>query len=129
MAGLKRWALGMASKASNGVVTERQVGDAAVLGVEGNIITGDNAAALRDIIRRLLAEGRNKILLDVSSVRWIDSAGLGTLAASMASAAREGGQIKLLKARGSVKDLLSATRLDTVFATYDEESEAINDFL
>jgi anti-sigma B factor antagonist len=84
---------------------------------------------VRDITRRLLDGGRRKILLGMARVGWIDSAGLGALASALASVVRAGGQIKLLKARENVRDLLSTTKLDTVFAIHDGESEALNDFL
>ena len=129
MAELKDWALGVASKVSKVSVTERQVGDVFVVSLDGNIIVDGSACKVREIIRRLLAEGCRKILLDMAHVRWVDSAGLGTLVAALVSVTREGGQIKLLKVRQNVKDLLSVTKLDTVFTTYDDEAEALNAYL
>jgi len=125
---LKDWALGVASKVSKVSVTERQVGDVFVVGLDGNIITGEGADTVRGVVRRLLAEGRRKILLDMAHVRWVDSMGIGTLVSALVSVTREGGQIKLLKVRENIKDLLSMTELHTVFATYDDELEALNDY-
>lgn len=129
MSDLKDWALGVASKVSKVAITQRQVGDVMVVTLDGNIITGESADRVREIIRRLLAEGRRKILLDMAEVRWVDSMGLGTLVAALVSVTRAEGQIKLLKVRKNIKDLLSNTKLDTVFASYDDESQAINDYL
>jgi len=129
MAEVKDWALGVASKVAKVSVTERQVGDVFVVSVAGNIITDGSAVRVREIIRRLLAEGRRKILLDMAHVRWVDSMGLGVLVSALVSAMREGGQIKLLKVRQNVKDLLSVTKLDTVFTAYDDEAEALNAYL
>jgi anti-sigma B factor antagonist len=126
---LKDWALGVAAKASKIKITERQSGDVMILDLEGNILTGESAAAVRSVARRLLAEGHGKIFLNMAQVRWMDSAGIGELVAAHVAVARAGGQIKLLKVRANIKALLTATGLNTVFAVYDDELTALNDYL
>ena len=129
MVDLKDWALGVAAKVSKVSISERQVGDVIILSVVGNIVTGESADMVRGIIRRLLTEGQRKILLDMGHVRWVDSMGIGELVSALVSVTRAGGQIKLLKVRENIKDLLSITGLHTIFAIYDDESEALNDYL
>ena len=129
MDNLKDWALGVASKISKVNVTERQAGDVVILGLEGNIVTGENADIMRGHIRRLLAEGRRKFLLDMAQVRWIDSIGIGELVSALVSITRAGGQIKLLKVRGNIKEQLTITGMHSIFAIYDDESVALNDYL
>jgi anti-sigma B factor antagonist len=129
MDNLKDWALGVASKISKVSITERQAGDVIILGVEGNIVTGESADMVRGSIQRLLAEGRRKFLLDMAQVRWIDSIGIGELVSALVSVTRAGGQIKLLKVRDNIKEQLSITGIQTIFAIYDDESEALNDYL
>ena len=126
---LKDWALGVASKVSKVSITERQVGDVIILSLLGNIITGESAETVRSIIRRLLAEGHGKILLDMAHVKWVDSMGIGELVSALVSVTRAGGQIKLLKVRGKIQELLSITGVHTIFAIYGDESEALNDYL
>jgi anti-sigma B factor antagonist len=125
----KDWALGIAAKASKVNIKERQNGDVMILDLEGNIITDESAGAVRVIIRRLLAAGHRKIFLNMAQVRWVDSLGIGELIAAHVAVARVGGQIKLLKVRENIKTLLTATRLDTVLAIYDDELAALNDYL
>ena len=129
MDNLKDWALGVASKISKVIITERQAGDVTILSVEGNIITGESADMVRASIRRLLAEGRRKFLLDMAQVRWIDSIGIGELVSALVSITREGGQIKLLKVREHIKEQLAITGMHTIFAIYNDETEALNDYL
>jgi len=126
---LKDWALGVASKVSKVSITERQSGDVIILSVVGNIVTGESADTVRSIIRRLLTEGHRKILLDMTHVRWIDSMGIGELVAALVSVTRVGGQIKLLKVKENIKELLAITGIHTIFAIYGDELEALNDFL
>ena len=129
MSNLKDWSLSLASTASEVNIRERQVGDVLILDVDGNIIVGESADAVRDIIRRLLAEGHRKILLNMAQVRWIDSRGIGELVAALVAVAREGGQIKLLMVRENIEELLTVTRIDTIFGIYDDELEALNDYV
>ena len=125
---LKDWTLGVAAKMSKVSITEQQVGDVIIIRVDGNIITGESAVTVRGLIRRLLTEGQRKILVDMAHVRWVDSMGIGELASALVSVTRAGGHFKLLKVRGNVKELLSITGLHTVFAIYDDEMEALNDY-
>ncbi|MBC7930666.1 MAG: STAS domain-containing protein [Rubrivivax sp.] len=129
MDNLKDWALGVASKVSKVSITERQAGDVTILGVEGNIVTGESADMVRGSIRRLLMEGRRKFLLDMTHVRWVDSIGIGEMVSALVSVTRAGGQIKLLKVRENIKEQLSITGMQTIFAIYGDESEALNDYL
>lgn len=129
MNNLKDLAISLAAKISKVTITERQVGDVSILDVEGNIVTGESAQTVRGIIRRLLAEGRRKIFLNLEQVRWIDSEGLGELVSALVAVTRDGGQIKLLKVRGNIRELLEITGLHAIFAIYDDELEALNDYL
>lgn len=99
-----------------------------ILDVEGNILTGESAAAVRDTIRRLLAAGHRKIFLNLAQVRWVDSEGIGELVAAHVAVTRAGGQIKLLKVRDRIRELLTITGLHTVFDIYDDELTALNDY-
>ena len=129
MDNLKDWALSVAAKVSEVNIRERQVGDVIILDVDGNIIIGESADTVRNIIRRQLAEGRRKFLLNMAQVRWVDSRGIGELVAALVTVTREGGQIKLLKVRENIKERLTVTRVNTIFALYDDELAALNDYV
>ena len=63
-------------------IKERQAGDVTVLDMDGKITIGEGSVALRTAIRRLLEEGRKKILLNLAGVGYIDSSGIGELVSS-----------------------------------------------
>ena len=109
-------------------VNERQNGDVTVLDLNGRITIGEGSVALRTAIRRLLEEGKKKILLNMAQVGYIDSSGIGELVSSFTAVNKTGGQLKLLKLTQKLQDLLAITKLLTVFDVFDEESEALNDF-
>ena len=109
-------------------IKERQAGDVTVLDLEGKITIGEGSVALRNAIRRLIDEGKKKILLNLARVSYVDSSGIGELVSSFTTINREGGQLKLLNLTQKIQDLLAITKLLTVFDTYDDESRALNSY-
>src|SRR6478736_8306404 len=109
-------------------ISERQAGDVTILDLNGKVTIGEGSVALRNAIRRLLGEGKNKILLNLGGVGYIDSSGIGELVSSYTAVNKEGGTLKLLKLTQKIQDLLAITKLLTVFDVFDEESEALSSF-
>lgn len=109
-------------------IKERQAGDVTILDMDGKITIGEGSVALRTAIRRLLEEGKKKILLNLAGVGYIDSSGIGELVSSYTAINKEGGQLKLLKLTQKLQDLLAITKLLTVFDVYDSEAEALNSY-
>ena len=109
-------------------ISERQAGDVTILDLEGKVTIGEGSVALRNAIRRLLGEGKNKILLNLGGVGYIDSSGIGELVSSYTAIGKEAGQLKLLNLTQKLQDLLTITKLLTVFDVYESEAEALNSF-
>ena len=109
-------------------INERQAGDVTVLDMSGKITIGEGSVALRTAIRRLLEEGKKRILLNLAGVGYIDSSGIGELVSSYTAINKEGGQLKLLNLTQKLQDLLTITKLLTVFDVYENEAEALNSF-
>ncbi len=109
-------------------IRERQAGDVTVLDMDGKITIGEGSVAMRSVIRRLLEEGRKKILLNLAGVGYIDSSGIGELVSSFTTTNREGGQLKLMNLTQKINELMVITKLATVFDTYDDEASALNSF-
>src|SRR5687767_5009931 len=109
-------------------ISERQVGGVTVLDMDGKITIGEGSVALRTGIRRLLEEGKKKILLNLAKVGYIDSSGIGELVSSYTAINKESGELKLLNLTQKLQDLLTITKLLTVFDVYDNEQEALASF-
>ena len=109
-------------------ISERQVGDVTVLDMDGKITIGEGSVALRTAIRRLLEESKKKILLNLAKVGYIDSSGIGELVSSYTAIGKENGQLKLLNLTQKLQDLLTITKLLTVFDVYESEDEALASF-
>jgi anti-sigma B factor antagonist len=109
-------------------LTERQIGAVTVLDLVGKLTIDHDAQRLKDKINSLIQQGRTQIVLNLTDVSYIDSGGLGQLVASYGSVAKASGGLKLLGVSKRNHDLLSITRLVTLFDTYDSEKEAVESF-
>jgi anti-sigma B factor antagonist len=106
-------------------IVERTVSDVTVLDLKGKMTLGEGDELLKDKINSLLAAGKKKLLLNLEGVPYIDSAGLGEVVRTYTTVSRQGGSLKLLNLTKRIEDLLSITKLLTVFDTFDSESEAV----
>jgi len=109
-------------------ISERQAGDITILDLSGKVTIGEGSIALRSTIRRLLGEGKSKILLNLGSVGYIDSSGIGELVSSFTAVNKEGGTLKLLNLTQKIQDLLAITKLLTVFDVFDSEADALGSY-
>ena len=109
-------------------ISERQAGDITILDMDGKVTLGEGSVALRNAVRRLLGEGKKKILLNLGNVGYIDSSGIGELVSSFTAVNKESGTLKLLNLTQKIQDLLAITKLLTVFDVFDSESDALSSF-
>jgi anti-sigma B factor antagonist len=109
-------------------IEERAIGRVTVLDIVGRLTIDQGAQHLKDKINSLISQQRTQIVLNLKNVPYIDSGGLGQLVASYGSVMKTGGALKLLNVTARNHDLLSITRLVTVFESFDSEAEAIQSF-
>ena len=109
-------------------ISERQAGDVTILDLSGKVTIGEGSVALRTTIRRLLGEGKKNILLNLGSVGYIDSSGIGELVSSFTAVNKEDGNLKLLNLTQKIQDLLAITKLLTVFDVFENEGEALSSY-
>jgi anti-sigma B factor antagonist len=110
-------------------IHERRVEDVSVLDLKGRVRISGGTVALHKSIRCLAQEGKTQILLDLARVTHIDSSGLGELISSHVTLNNKGGAIKLMHLTESLRELMTITRLLTVFDVYDDEPEALASFV
>jgi len=110
------------------VIEERVVGDVTILDLKGKMTLGEGDELLKDKINSLIHQGQKKLLLNLEGVPYIDSAGLGEIVRTYTTVSRQGGNLKLVNLTKRITDLLSITKLLTVFETFDNEPEALKSF-
>jgi anti-sigma B factor antagonist len=109
-------------------IEERAVGDVVLLDLKGKITLGEGDELLKDKVNSLVNQGHKKIILNLADVPYIDSAGLGEVVRTYTTVSRQGGSLKLLNLTKRITDLLSITKLLTVFETFDSENDAVRSF-
>jgi anti-sigma B factor antagonist len=109
-------------------ISERAIGSVMILDLKGKITLGEGDEALKDKINSLIMQGHKNMLLNLADVPYIDSAGLGEIVRTYTTVSRQGGKLKLVNLTKRITDLLSITKLLTVFETFDTEQEALKSF-
>lgn len=109
-------------------IEQRVANGVTILDLKGKLVLGEGDELLRDKINSLLHQGQKHILLNLEGVPYIDSAGLGEIVRTYTSVSRQGGKLKLLHLTKRIQDLLSITKLLTVFEVFDSEAEAVKSF-
>jgi len=99
----------------------------AVVVLKGEIGT-ETVNQFRDKIDQLVAEGQNKIIMDFQEVNYLNSMGLGVVAATLKKVKKNKGDLKLVKLSPAVQELFELTRLTKVFEIFETEDEAIKSF-
>jgi len=110
------------------VIHEREVEGILILDLQGRLVAGDAAGALRERGNQAAkAEGRNMVL-NMRGVDYIDSSGLGTLVAAHSTLGKAGGGMALMNLSKRSAELLILTKLATVFRIFDDEKAAVDSF-
>jgi anti-sigma B factor antagonist len=109
-------------------VEVRRLGDVVVVDLQGRLLAGVGDEILRNVVNELLAEGWKKILLNLSSVTAIDSAGTGELVASLKICAKFDASLKLLNLHERVRRSLHLSQLLPVFEVFDDEAAALEHY-
>ncbi len=102
--------------------------DITVIKIEGSILGGPDASALRDVVHELVAKKIKNFVLDLKGVKTMNSSGLGMLMASHATIRNSGGHLKIAGASKKIENLFVITRLSNVFDLYPNVKKAIESY-
>jgi anti-anti-sigma factor len=105
----------------------RNRGDVVIVHCEGRIVYRDEAAALSRLVGEVLQHSR-KLVLDLSGVSSMDSAGIGELVLLQTWAQRKDANLKCAGANSLVNTLLELTNLDSVLEVHPSLDEALASF-
>jgi anti-sigma B factor antagonist len=109
-------------------VEPREIEGIVVLHLSGRLVAGHDIADLRAIFDDLIARKKNRIVLNLKQLDYMDSSGLGVLVNGYTSAANAGGAMKLSNVSKRSAQLLILTKLSTVFEIFEDDQSAINSF-
>ncbi len=109
-------------------IAKRTKNGVTILDLKGKILIGDGIDELREEINNAIKEKVTKLLLNFKDVPYLDSTGLGEVVRSYTSIKNSGGVVKIVHLTTKVRDLLSVTKLITVFETFEDEDKATASF-
>lgn len=110
-------------------ISERRVGEVAVLDLAGKLTCTDGPGLVKDKVTSLVYLGQKNIVLNLADITYVDSSGLGELVACHLTAERGGATIKLANAGYRMQDLLVLTKLLTIFESHRSETTAVESFV
>jgi anti-sigma B factor antagonist len=104
-------------------VAVRQAQDVTVLDLSGKILGGPESDVLRAEMDRILQSENRKVLINLTQVPWMNSAGLGILLSGYSRLRDLGGNMGFFGVQERVREILETTKLVTVLEiSADEES-------
>lgn len=109
-------------------ITQREVGGAAILDLNGKLTGGPDADTFRDVFKSLLEQDRKHVVVNLEKVSWINSTGLGILIHSYNTVRGAGGDMVVMHASERIESILYVTKLNLLFKSFDSEEEAIRSF-
>ena len=110
------------------VIRERHHGEIVILDLTGKIVIGEGSRLLSEEVARLLQAGRNRIVLDLGGVTYVDSSGIGELVSRHTTTRNTGGRLVLNRLPRKLADLLRITKLLDIVEVYESEDEAVGSF-
>ena len=109
-------------------VISRKTDSVRIIKITGRLDPGDAPDQLFEMVQRFVEENEIDFLLDLRSVTYISSTGVGSLIKSYRSVLKQKGHVKLLSPSQSVRNILAISKLDGVFEIFSDESEALASF-
>jgi anti-sigma B factor antagonist len=94
----------------------------------GSLIGGDETDHLRRAIADFAAREYSKLLIDLSSVTYMNSTAIGVLVAGLATYSRKGWHMKLCGINKNIDSIFVITKLSLAFDVYESRKEAIASF-
>lgn len=99
-----------------------------IIALEGNLNVGVKDKFQEELHQKLPSETK-KIVFDLSSLDFIDSACLGSLVGLIRELRAKGGDIYLADCQDEVRSIFQLTRLDKIFTITDTVDQAVSAFI
>ena len=100
----------------------------AILELHGAFTGNKETNALRSKATDLFEQGNRKLIIDLGSVNYINSLGIGSLVSIYTMYAKDNGKIKICQMGKSIQNVFVITRLISIFDVEETKEEAIKNF-
>jgi anti-sigma B factor antagonist len=109
-------------------INVRKQNDVTILDLEGDLVLGAAVATFRDQVQELVEGGVKKIAINLYSVRFVDSSGIGAMVGAHTGLEAVGGHCKFFGAQQRVIHALTLTHMKEVFDLHEKEAAALASF-
>lgn len=99
-----------------------------VLRFRANAELTHSAQELDELRKEVFEQSDSRVIIDLSRVTRIDSAGLGQLMSCYSHLVKNRGALKMVNPAPAIKELLDMTGLSTLIPTFHDEKEAVSSF-
>jgi anti-sigma B factor antagonist len=94
--------------------TTRLVDDLTVVKISGRMNVGDVLTSVENLIKHTIDQGARRLVIDLSDLSFIDSAGIGILLSCSGRAEQKGGVMRIAGAHGGVAKIFEAVHIDRI---------------
>jgi len=108
-------------------ITEREQNGVTIYSIEGRV-DSEGAVDLDMALQAATASGKHKMVLEMAEVRYINSAGLRTLADILTQDQKAGGDLKLVNLHPKVQRVFQIIGFERFFNIYESVDEAVAAF-
>ena len=110
-------------------ISIREIDDVTVLDLRGRSTIDDGSSELLSSqLRKLIANGVRKLLMNLVNLVQVDSSGISVIVGTYVSLKRQGGDLKLLCPCGRVLEVLTVFHLLNTIPTFEDETQAVASF-
>ena len=110
-------------------ISIRESADVTILDLRGrSTIDGGESELLSSRLKELVANGVRKVLLSLADLTQVDSSGVGIIVETYLSLKQQRGELKLLRPRGQVLEVLTLFRLLGTIPSFEDETQALASF-
>jgi anti-sigma B factor antagonist len=118
-------------------IMEKELRGIIILEPAVRLVLGQESMDFRGKVKEVLEKSdwikerwgwNTRMVLDLGSLSFVDSAGLGALVSARIAAASRGAKMKLANLTKKMRDALAITKLATVFDVYDSVEAAVNSY-
>jgi anti-anti-sigma factor len=106
----------------------KQEGGVSILQFRANAELTHSARELEQLRREVLEQSDSRVIIDLSRVTKIDSAGLGQLMGCYSHLVRNAGTMKIMNARPDVRKILEMTGISLILPHFNDEQDALRSF-
>ena len=110
-------------------ISIRESGDVTILDLQGrSTINGGESELLNSRLKKLVASGVRKLLLNLADLTQVDSSGVSIIVGTYVSLRAKGGEPKLLCPCGRVLEVLRILHLLEMIPNFEDETQALASF-